>query len=82
MKKKESLITPFTEEQRRFVRKAFMIEGVQEKFNVWFDENFIYYQDGCSFIHRCFDAFKECKTYREAQNQAYEQLDLMRLHFL
>jgi hypothetical protein len=79
---KKQKIKPFTQEQRIFIRKAFMLNGVQNKFNEWFDTNFIYCEGTYSFIHRCFDAFKECKDYREAQNQAFEQLDLMRLEFL
>jgi hypothetical protein len=52
-------INPFTEEQRRFVRKAFMIPGVQEKFNDYFETNFIYCEDTCSIIPMCYKAFKE-----------------------
>ena len=75
-------IKPFTVNQRTFIRKAFMLDGVQEKFNEWFNTNFIYCENKHSFVHRCFDAFKECENYRDAQNQAFEQLDLMRLEFL
>jgi len=75
-------IIPFTEKQRSFVRKAFLIEGVQTKFNEWIDKNLIYCSDTHSFVHRCYDAFKECRDYREAQSQAFEVLDMMRLTFL
>ncbi|MBI2135732.1 hypothetical protein HYU06_01535 [Candidatus Woesearchaeota archaeon] len=73
---------PFTNKERVFIRKAFMIDGVQEKFNEWIDNNLIYCEDTESFVHKCYDQFKFCNDYREAQNMAFEILDLMRLEFL
>lgn len=73
---------PFTKKQISFIRKAFMIEGVQEKFNDWFETNFVFCEETHSFVHKCFDAFKECENYKEAQYEAFKQLDIMRLEFL
>lgn len=73
---------PFTEKQLIFIRKMFLIEEVQEMFNKWLDENFIYCESSHSFVHRCFNSFKKCKNHREAKQFAWHILDQMRLEFL
>ena len=81
-KDKGGRLKQFTPKQIEFIRKAFMIPGVQQKFNVWIDDNLIYCQDTHSFVHLCFDEFKHCKDYRDAQQAAWNILDFMRLEFL
>jgi hypothetical protein len=65
-----------------FITKAFMLPGIQEKFNVWFDTNMIYCEGTCSFTHRCYEAFKTCKGKNEAINAAFQVLNDMRAEFL
>jgi hypothetical protein len=71
-----------THEQLIYIRKAFQIGRIKHKFNKWFDTNFIYCEDACSFVHRFFNAFEKCEYYTDAQNLAMQQLDIMRLEFL
>jgi len=40
-------------------------------FEDWFKTNLIYCEDTHSFVHRCFDAFKKCNDYKEAQEEAF-----------
>jgi hypothetical protein len=64
------------------IRNAFNKPKVQEKWNDWFDDNMVYCSSAHGFVHRLFDAFKDCESYRDAQNRAFDILDEMRLEFL